>query len=236
MIRFMRISCCSLILVVVLLSACSDKIIRYERQEDKIKPLRTKVKTLILHDDYIVAENQSKAFKDFVIKRIVEKIKGNSKFQLIHLKKGSPLPDGNDFKGRIVIVGNIWSRSGSTSGEEVALVRKTKSTKNQRQSWDELERRHWKQDLLQTIISLNFIEITDKTRLLRGVITISNDRHYQLSDNKRKIKDSQFSDLFAVPKLSPGYDHIIIKSTFNKLDTALNSLAQASVNKSFESL
>ncbi|MCP4294219.1 MAG: hypothetical protein GY786_01280 [Proteobacteria bacterium] len=236
MIRLMKIPLWPMILFAVLLSGCSDKITRYQHQKEKIKPLGTKVKTLILHDDYIVTENGSPAFKKYIIKEMVTKMGENSKFNLVHIKSGSPLPLSKNFSGSIVLIGNIWSQTGNTSGQDVTVVRRTQNTKTQRKSWDELEHRKWRQTMLQTVFSLNFIEITDKTKLLRGVITISNDKHYQLYNNKRRVKDSQSADLFEIPKLTPGYIQISVKSSLDNLNTALDSLAQSSINKSFESL
>jgi len=236
MIHYKRTTFWLSLLVVLFFSACSDKITQYERQEDKIKPLQTTVKTVILHEDYIKAERESQTIKDFIIRRIVEKISMSPKFHLVHIQKGGALPTENDFKGQIILTGNIWTQSGQTSGRDIAIVRRTESGKTYSRSWDELEHRRWKQNVLQTVISLNFLEITDKTKLLRGVITSSNDRHYQLSNNSRKIEETQSSDVFKIPELSPGHIVISVDSRLDNLEVALDSLASKAINKLFESL
>ncbi len=221
-----------ILLSILFLTFCGcTKTVVYDRSNEKIKPLKTRLSRIILHDDYLVAEKGESGLKKQVIQAILTKMRGQKKFKLIHIRSGGKVPENNSSKGYIFLMGNIWKSGGHNSGKEVVKVTRSEYGSGYNRSWDELETRHWSQNVLQTAVSLYFVEITSELKMLRSTMTVSNDKNKTGSGFSGK----QYSDFYQDPKISPG--HILINAGGNLSSNSVNrELAIKAVNRHFESL
>ncbi|MBU3915838.1 hypothetical protein KKA14_09915 [bacterium] len=219
-----------LFLLFLLFFGCSKTVI-YERPSENIKPLNTKVSIIILHDDYLIAEGGTSGLKKQLIQAILQKMQSQKKFELIHIQSGGKVPENQSKNGYIFLMGNVWKSGGDTSGNEVVKVTKYSSGANYNRSWEELESRHWDQKVLQTAISLYFVEITSELKMLRSTLTVSNDKNKSGSGFSAK----QYSDFYKDTTIAAG--HILINAEGGlSSDDVEKELATKAVGKHFESL
>jgi len=235
-------------LVVLTTTACVN-IIRYERPESGIKPLKTTLKRIILHEDYISAENDTLGIKEFFFNELADQLSNMKAHEVIVLKSGTPLPKLGDNKGSLWIVGDIWSRSTKQSGRNVHL--KTLSTRSPgfSSSRDVLEHLHWEQDSVMSYTNLYFIELSENPKLLRSSITASNFTSSKVNGDRGTVyrniltrvefknpdeeAKSFFSGASTDKRLAAGYQVVSVILNENNRQFALKQLAEASVKKHF---
>ena len=139
-----------------------------------MKPLQSKIKRIILHEDSIAAEDDSLDMRRYFFNALANRLSSMKDYEVIIIKTGNPLPTLNDNKGSIWITGNIWSRRTEMSGQNANIKSMFRSTMNTSSSWDVLEHLNWNQQSFMSFTNLYFIELTENPRLLRSVITASN--------------------------------------------------------------
>ncbi len=215
--------------------SCS-KTVKFEPLSKKIRPLETRAAKIILHEDYIFADNNAKELKRYLIQHIQNKMKSKSRFQFEFIPSGEKVPRNNSNNALVFVVGDIWFHQGKTSGDQVKKVTRYKRDRYVSQSWDEIEHRKWDKDQLQNFVSLYFLEIGSDTKILRATLTASNDSKEIIRSRNQQLSNKQFSQFYQDKKLQPA--HTIIKADNNITDSdkALNELASKAVNTHFNSL
>ena len=99
-----------------------------------------------------------------------------------------------------------------------------------------MEKRTWKQDNLQTVVSLYFVEVGSKTKILRSTITISNDKRTKIQTGDRTISNRQYSQLYKDKEIEAGYQQVRSNSSITSTQKALDELARKAVTVHFDSL
>ena len=234
----------TLILVLFTTTACVN-IVRYERPESSITPMQTSLKRIILHEDYIRAENDALGLKEYFFKALVNRLSGIKGNEIIVIKSGKSLPALVDNKGSLWIVGDIWSNRTKQSGRNVQLKTMYSRTSKSSSSREVLEQLHWKQESVMSYTNLYFIELTENPRLLRSTITASNFTSVKVSGDKgteqRKIitrvelrnldeeAQSFFSGSGTAKRLAGGYQVVSVIINENNRQSSLKQLAEDSV-------
>ena len=227
-----RISFLCLMLLVV---ACSKTVV-FKQEAGKSVPLKTDARVIRLHEDYLFAERDAQALKEKVVENIKRVMEQQQRFQFEFVPTGRRVPKNNSNNENIFLIGDIWMYKGSTTGNEVKKVTKRKVKRRLSQSCDELEKRTWKHDNLQTVVSLYFVEIGSKTKILRSTITISNDKRTKIQTGGRTISDRQYSQLYRDKEIQAGYEQVKSNSTITSTQKALDELARKVVTVHFDSL
>lgn len=227
---------------ILLLLACTflvfscTKTVRYKSKTEQLKPLATKVKKLVLHEDYIFAESNAAPLKDALVKSIQNSLNGQSRFEVEFISSGNPVPRNNSNNALLFIVGDVWLHRGKVSGNSVKKFSRNRRGFNYEESWDELENRRWEKDQLQTIVSLYFIEVGAETRLLRSTITASNDSRQSTWSGSRKLSDSQSSSFFSNKKLQAAHSLIAANTSILNQSNVFQELANKATAKHFSNL
>ncbi|MBC8258876.1 MAG: hypothetical protein H8E38_07665 [SAR324 cluster bacterium] len=235
-------------LVALATSACVN-IVRYERSEDRIKPLQTTIKRIIIHEDYINSESDYLGLKAYFFKALVKRLSTIYDQQLIVIKSGKPFPTLVDNRGSLWIVGDIWSKQTKQSGRSVQLKTLSSRTSNSSSSRDVLEHLSWKEDSVMSYTNLYFIELTENPKLLRSTITASNftavrvsgDRGTEQSSIMTEVEfqnpddqaESFFSGAATDKRLAAGYQLVSLALNKNNWQASLNQLAETAVSKHF---
>ena len=235
--------------LVALTSAACVNIIRYDMPDSGTKRLETKLKRIILHEDYIMAENDALGMKIFFFNELADRLSKLKQKKVLVIKSGASLPKLVDNKGLIWIVGDIWSQSSKQSGNNVELKTLSSSSLNSSSSRDVLEHLYWEQESVMSYTNLYFFELTEKPKLLRSSITASNFTSAKVKGDKGTLRrnflphfefrnlDEEAKSLFggsnAVKRLAPGYHVVSIHINQHNQQSALKQLAEASVNKHF---
>ncbi len=230
-----RLICCFIVLLALFLASCSKTIV-FKQEDQKIHPLKTDARILRLHEDYLFADSDARELKQSVIENIKQVMSQQNRYEFEFIAAGEKVPKNNSNNESIFLIGDIWMYKGNTSGSEVEKVSRSQVGFGYTRSWDELERRSWEQDSLQTVISLYFIEVGNKTRILRSTITISNDKKTKIKTGGRTISDRQYSDLFKDKELQAGYQLVESSSSITSTKQALEELAKKAVTVHFDNL
>ena len=237
-----------LILITFAVSSCVN-IATYEAPDSSLKPLQSKIKRIILHEDSIAAEDDSLDMRRYFFNALANRLSSMKDYEVIIIKTGNPLPTLNDNKGSIWITGNIWSRRTEMSGQNANIKSMFRSTMNTSSSWDVLEHLNWNQQSFMSFTNLYFIELTENPRLLRSVITASNFSSVKVQGDlgtmqNKEVKRVEFTDPDNKAKsffgsgstdarLAAGYHVVSMPFNYKNWQSSIKQLAEASVEKYF---
>ncbi len=221
--------------LMLLIVSCSKTVV-FEQEAQKALPLKTDARIIRLHEDYLFAERDAQALKEKVVENIRQVMANQQRFRFEFIPSGTKIPKNDSNNESVFLIGDIWMYKGSTSGEQVKKVTRTKSGFGFSQSWDELENRSWRQDNLQTVVSLYFVEVGNETRILRSTITISNDKKTKIQTGGRTISNRQYSQLYRDKELQAGFQLVKSNSSITSTQKALNELARKAVTVHFDAL
>lgn len=234
----MRLKNCRLIVLVLILLmfvACSKTAV-YRPDDQRIRPLKTGAPIIRLHEDFLYAEREAQSLKKEVIASIKQVMSQQDRFRFEFIPSGKEVPRNSTNASNVFLVGDIWFHQGRTSGTQIEKVTRTENGFGYTRSWEELERRQWDKRILQTAISLYFIEIGSETDLLRANITVSADERYQLKQGGRIVTRRQDSQFLKEKDLQPGYRLIRLDTNLEDLENALKELANKAVTVHFDNL
>jgi hypothetical protein len=220
-----------LLLPLLLLAVSCSSTIKYQGSSVQVKPLKTKARNIILHEDYIFSEQASGEVKQLLINHLVSGLAKYSKYKVQRLKSGAPIPQNNSNKPQILLVANIWFHQGTTNGQEVVKVQRDEFGINYRKSWEELENRSWEQLENQSIISLYFLEIGKETNLLRAAITVTNDKKQKTTKSGHSAEQRKYAVFYQIKGMQPGYDLIAVSSDISQPDQYIPELIKKSVKQ-----
>ena len=216
--------------LLLLVVSCSSTI-KYKGSSVQVKPLKTKARNIILHDDYIFSGQASGEIKQLLINHLVSGLAKYSKYKIQRLQSGAPIPQNNSNKSQILLVANIWFHQGTTNGQEVVKVQRDEFGINYRKSWEELENRSWEQLENQSIISLYFLEIGKETNLLRAAITVTNDKKQKMIKSGHSVEQRKYAVFYQIKGMQPGYDLIAVNSDISQSDQYIPELIKKSVKQ-----
>ncbi len=234
--RLSRLTLFILALVMGAFVTSCTKTVKYRRPSDTIKPLDTQAKRMILHEDYLFAESNSKKLKSYLLDGLRKQAAKNKRFTIEVVRSGKPIPRNNGNNPVVFVMGDIWLHQGKSSGDEVRIVSRSKSGFNSSRSWDEIEKSKLTKKELQTIVSLYFVEVSSETRLLRATLTTSSDIKSEKKTGGRNVSNNQFSDFYVDKKLEPAHIKIKAGNDIERTDSVLRELADRAVTTHFQSI
>lgn len=220
-----------LLLPLLLLVVSCSSTIKYKGSSVQVKPLKTKARNIILHEDYIFSGQISVEIKQLLIDQLLSGLSKYPKYQVQRLKSGVSIPQNNSNKPQILLVANIWHHRGETNGQEVVKVKRHESGINYRKNWEELENRSWEQLENQSIISLYFLEIGKETKLLRATITAVNDKKQKKIKPGHTVEQRKYAMFYQIKGMQPGYDLVSVNSDISQLEQYIPELIEKSIKQ-----
>ncbi len=217
------------------LTSCT-KTVTFDGTTKKIKPLNSNANIIVLHEDYIFAEPQATEVKKYLIEKIQEKMRHFPKYKLMVISSGREIPQNNGNDEMIILMGDIWLHKGTTAGDQVMKVSRSSRSLTSFRTWEEIEQRHWKQNTLQTIISLYFIEVGSSTKILRSTVTASNDKKQVTRVGGRSLSNNQTSQFFQDKEVKAGHQVLKAKNSIDQPRLVFKELAARAADAQLDSL
>lgn len=230
--------------------ACVN-LIKYERSGPLVKPLQTKVKRIIFHEDFIKTEHDLLGLKEPFIVSLTLSLKKMTSFEVIIVKSKEPLPDLRDNKGSLWIIGSIWSQQTKQTGNNVRIKTLSQRTSTYSRSWDVLENISWKKESIMSFTNLYFLEISSYPKMLKSSFTASNieyisEKGNQGTNQSSVINQVEFSNLdeeaesffgdSTAKRLTMGYHVVSVPADNKNWKASLEKLAEMAVKLHFQGI
>lgn len=242
----MKYSTTILMGMTLLLMASCVNLTRYKSPGFQDRPLKTRIKRVVLYERFIKSDKDTLRFKKQFFTALKNHIRTKDGYDVIVIKSNDPLPDLRNEEGVLWVSGNLWSEKTVQSGESSQIKKLSKRTKTYSRRWDVLEHIRWKKDSYLLFSNLYFIEVSSKPKILRSSFTASHieflnrtgtegtshhstNERFEFSDPDKRAQ-SYWGDSTA-KRLAMGYHTVSIKPDKENMKASLKTLAEMAVER-----